>query len=125
MSKEIEKAVDRLVEQLPSDRWHSYEDDAGPPDEEHDDVKMWLDGNIEYLDTDGQPHGIFVADGYVEFIGPDGRVEKQMEMSGGSPTRAVHSFLSNDVDVTSDTDEKINLVLLRFAHEQSQGARWV
>ena len=131
MTKEIEQAIDKIVNEDREDYldfdlgepkrepppW-TFSDVAGEPDEGHSDVRMWADeGVVEFPGTEPNTwYSIFVnpyAD-TVELIGTGGKVEKDLGKESVMPIIA--KWLSS-LDLDKLVSDKVSAVLYRFTRE--------
>lgn len=100
--------------------FESIRTDLGDPDEEHDGVAFWHDGDdfhTEFPNVYGQTEALYITPSYIEYIGNDNKIKKTYDLDKSSLAREAQRLFA-DLKVNKNVREKLNLIFIRIGHEQ-------
>ena len=100
--------------------FESIGEDLGPPDEEHEGVAFWQDGDdfhAEFPNATGETEAVYVTPSYLEWIGNDNKIKKTYDLETSSLAREVQRFM-RDVQIEPKVKDKLKLIFIRIAHER-------
>ena len=119
MSNNIDRILSGECIKNVLEKFNSIRSDYGPPDEEHDGVAFWMDGDdfhVEFPNQEGDIEGLYISPDYIEHIGTNNRIKKTYDINN-SLARPVQQLMS-DLDVDKKVKDKLNLIFLRIIKER-------